>query len=97
MRVIAKKILREFWEKHNDCEQQLKAWFQEASKAEWTTPNDIKAEYPSASIVGNDRIVFNIKRNAYRLIVKLNFDYQMVWIRFIGTHAAYDKVNAKTI
>lgn len=97
MRVIAKKILREFWEKHNDCEQQLKAWFQEASKAEWTTPNDIKAEYPSASIVGNDRIVFNIKRNAYRLIVKLNFDYQMVWIRFIGTHAAYDKVNSKTI
>lgn len=97
MRVIAKKILREFWEKHNDCEQQLKAWFQEASKAEWTTPNDIKAEYPSASIVGKDRIVFNIKGNAYRLIVKFNFDYQIAWIRFIGTHAAYDKVNAKSI
>ena len=97
MRVIAKKILREFWEKHNDCEQQLKAWFQEASKAEWTTPNEIKSDYPSASIVGNDRIVFNIKGNTYRLIVKINFDYQMVWVRFIGTHAEYDKVNAKTI
>lgn len=97
MRVIAKKILKEFWEKHNDCEQQLKAWFQEASKAEWTTPNEIKSDYPSASIVGNDRIVFNIKGNAYRLIVKINFDYQMVWIRFIGTHAEYDKINAKTI
>lgn len=97
MRVIAKKILREFWEKHNDCEQQLKAWFQEASKAEWTSPNEIKAEYPSASIIGNDRIVFNIKGNTYRLIVKINFDYLMVWIRFIGTHAAYDKINAKTI
>ena len=97
LRVIAKKILREFWEKHGDCEQQLKAWFQEASKAEWTTPNEIKAEYPSASIIGNDRIVFNIKGNSYRLIVKLNFDYQMVWIRFIGTHAEYDKVNAKNI
>ena len=97
MRVIAKKILREFWEKHNDCEQQLKAWFQEASKAEWTSPNEIKAEYPSASIIGNDRIVFNIKVNTYRLIVKINFDYLMVWIRFIGTHAEYDKINAKTI
>ena len=97
MRVIAKKILREFWEKHNDCEQQLKAWFQEASKAEWTSPNEIKAEYPSASIIGNDRIVFNIKGNTYRLIVKINFDYLMVWIRFIGTHAEYDKINAKTI
>ena len=97
MRVIAKKILKEFWEKHNDCEQQLKAWFQEASKAEWTTPNEIKSDYPSASIVGNDRIVFNIKGNAYRLIVKINFDYQMVLIRFIGTHAEYDKINVKTI
>ena len=97
MRVIAKKILREFWEKHNDCEQQLKAWFQEASKAEWTSPNEIKAEYPSASIIGNNRIVFNIKGNTYRLIVKINFDYLMVWIRFIGTHAEYDKINAKTI
>ncbi|GMV77983.1 MAG: toxin RelE [Chitinophagaceae bacterium] len=97
MRVIAKKILREFWEKHNDCEQQLKSWFQEASKAEWKSPNEIKSEYPSASIIGNDRIVFNIKGNTYRLIVKINFDYQMVWIRFIGTHAAYDKVNSKTI
>ena len=75
----------------------MKAWFQEASKAEWTTPNEIKSEYPSASIVGNDRIVFNIKGNAYRLIVKINYDYQMIWIRFIGTHAEYDKVNAKKI
>lgn len=97
MRIIAKKILREFWEKHNDCEQQLKSWFQEASKAEWTSPNEIKSEYPSASIIGNDRIVFNIKGNTYRLIVKINIDYQMVWIRFIGTHSAFDKVNAKTI
>ena len=97
MRVIAKKILREFWEKHTDCEQQLKAWFQEASKAEWANPNEIKAEYTSASIVGNDRVVFNIKGNTYRLIVKINFDYRMVRVRFIGTHAEYDKINAKAI
>jgi mRNA interferase HigB len=97
LRVIAKKILREFWVIHKDCEQQLKSWYQEALKAEWTNPNDIKIEYPSASIIGNNRIVFNIKGNSYRLIVKINFDYQMIWIRFIGTHAAYDGVNAKTI
>jgi mRNA interferase HigB len=97
LRVIDKKILREFWERHNDCEQQLKAWFKEASKSEWTNSNEIKDEYPSASIIGNGRIVFNIKGNSYRLIVKINFDYQVVWIRFIGTHSEYDKVNAKTI
>ena len=97
LRVIAKKVLREFWEKHSDCEQQLKAWFQETSKTEWTNPNEIKVEYPCASIISNNRIVFNIKGSKYRLIVKINFDYQMVWIRFIGTHSEYDKVNAKTI
>jgi mRNA interferase HigB len=97
LRVIAKKTLREFWERHNDCEQQLKTWFQEASKAKWENHNEIKTEYPGASIIGNDRIVFNIKGNSYRLIVKINFDYQMIWIRYIGTHSEYDKVNAKTI
>jgi mRNA interferase HigB len=97
LRVIAKKILRDFWERHSDSQQQLKAWFQEASKAEWKSPKDVKAEYPSASILADNRIVFNIKGNNYRLIVKVNYDYQMLWIRFIGTHAEYDKVNAKKI
>lgn len=97
MRIIAKKILRDFWEKHPDCEQQLKSWFKEASKAEWKSPNDIKTEYPSASILAENRICFNIKGNHYRLIVKINFDYQMVWIRFIGTHSEYDKIDAKNL
>ena len=97
LRVIAKKIVREFWEKHTDCEQQLKTWYQETSKAEWSNSNEIKTEYPTASIIGDNRIVFNIKGNTYRLIIKINFDYQMVWIRFIGTHAEYDKINAKSI
>ncbi|UOE40087.1 type II toxin-antitoxin system HigB family toxin [Chryseobacterium suipulveris] len=97
MRVIAKKILREFWEKHSDCEQQLKSWYKEASKAEWNNPNEIKAEYPSASILEDNRICFNIKGNHYRLIVKINYDYQMVWIRFIGTHSEYDKIDANEI
>lgn len=97
MRVIAKKILRGFWQKHSDCEQQLKAWFQEASKSEWQNTKDIKIEYPSASFLSNNRVVFNIKGNHYRLVVKINYDYQMVWIRFIGTHGEYDKIDATKI
>ena len=97
LRVIAKKILRDFWIIHADSEQQLKSWHRETCKAEWKSPNDIKTEYPSASILTGNRIVFNIKGNHYRLIVKINFDYQMVRIRFIGTHAEYDKINAEII
>ena len=97
LRVLAKKILREFWEKHTDCEQQLKAWYSETEHANWETPNQIKAEYPSASVLIDNRVVFNIKGNTYRLIVKINYEYQMVWIRFIGTHTEYDKINANTI
>lgn len=82
---------------HADCEQQLKAWFQEAEKAKWNNPNEIKSDYPSASILADNRVVFNIKGNSYRLIVKINYDYQMVWIRFVGTHAQYDKINANEI
>ena len=63
MRVVAKKILREFWENHKDCEQQLKAWFREAEKAKWENPNQIKQEYPSASILNDNRLVFNLKGN----------------------------------
>jgi mRNA interferase HigB len=89
--------LREFWEKHSDSEQQLKSWFQETSNAEWNSPNDIKIEYPSASILSNNRVVFNIKGNKYRLIVRINYDYKMAWIRFVRTHAEYDKIDANKI
>ena|ERR1700743_563098 len=97
MRIIARATLREFWLKHADCEQALKAWYPEASKSVCHHPNDIKAEYPSASILADNRIVFNIKGNNYRLIVKINYSYQMMWIRFIGTHAEYDKIDATSI
>ena len=97
LRVIAKKILRAFWERHADCEQQLKSWYLEADKATWKSFNDLKKEYPSLSILQDNRAVFNIKGNKYRLILKFNFDYQMAWIRFIGTHAKYDKINANEI
>lgn len=97
MRVIAKKTLRDFWVKHPDCEQQLKAWYQEAEKAKWKGPAQIKKEYPSASFLQNNRVVFNIKGNHYRLITRINYSYGIMWIRFIGTHAAYDKIDASNI
>lgn len=97
MRVIAKKILREFWENHSDCEQQLKAWYSEAIKGRWNNCNEIKQDYPSASILADNCICFNIKGNHYRLIIKVNFAYQMMWIRFVGTHAEFDKIDADKI
>lgn len=97
MRVIAKRTLREFWEKHRDCEQQLKSWFREAEQAQWNNPNEVLAEYPNARIIENSRAIFNIKGNRYRLIIKINFIFGMVWIRFIGTHDEYDKINPNTI
>ncbi|MBS1554202.1 MAG: type II toxin-antitoxin system HigB family toxin [Bacteroidetes bacterium] len=97
MRVVAKKILREFWRKHADCEQQLKSWYREAGKSAWRNANDVKKEYPSASVLPSNRVVFNIKGNKYRLVVRINFQYQMVWIRFIGTHEEYDRIDAKKI
>ena len=97
MRVIAKRTLRSFWVKHEDCEQQLKAWYKEAEDAHWKDTNSIKQDYPSASFLKDNRVVFNIKGNHYRLIVKINYSYGVVWIRFIGTHKQYDKINATNI
>jgi len=97
LRVIAKRTLRDFWTKHADSEQQLTAWFRETEKSEFKNLNELKREYPSASILKDNRIVFNIKGNKYRLIVKFNFAYQICGIRFVATHAKYDKINANKI
>ena len=97
MRVVAKRILREFWEKQTDSEDQLKTWDREASKAFWTSPANIKSEYPKASILKSGRVVFNICSNKYRLIVQINYLRQWVFIRFIGTHKDYDNINADKI
>lgn len=97
MRVIAKEVLREFWKVHSDCEQQLKSWYQEAENGIWNNHNELKADFPKASILEDNRVCFNIKGNHYRLIVKINYNYQMMWIRFIGTHSEYDKIDANKI
>lgn len=97
MKIFSRGTLRDFWKKHSDCEHQLKTWYREIKKSDWTTINALKSEYPSASILKNNRIVFSIKGNDYRLIVKFNFEYQLAWIRFIGTHAEYNKINANEV
>ena len=97
MRVISVKRLREFWEKHSDSEEALKAWYKEAKAAEWEKPADIKERYPSASFLAKSRVVFNIKGNHYRLVVVVRYEFGIVYIRFVGTHAEYDKIDAETI
>jgi len=97
VRVISKKKLKEFWENHNEVKQQLQSWYKEAINANWDNPNNIKLEYPTASFLMDNRVVFNIKGNKYRLIIKINYDYHMVWIRFVGTHSEYDKIDATKI
>lgn len=96
-RIFAKSTLREFWEKHPITEQYLKTWFDSASNSNWKSPNEVKQSYTNASILKSGRIVFNICGNSYRLIVKFNFEKQWAFIRFIGSHADYDKIDANTI
>jgi mRNA interferase HigB len=97
MRVIAKRTLREFREQHADAEQPLKAWYDEARKAQWLQPPDIKVLYRSVSFVANSRVVFNIGGNMYRLVAAVDYRRQALFIKFIGTHAEYDKVNVETV
>ena len=96
-RIFAKGTLKKFWEEHKDSEQYLKTWYDTALNSEWKTPNDVKQTYSTASILKNSRIVFNIKGNDYRLVAKINFEKQWIFIKFIGTHKDYDKINAETI
>jgi mRNA interferase HigB len=97
VRVIAKSTLRTFWKKHPDSEQALKSWYKEATDSSWKTPGAVKANYPTCSILPGQRVVFRIKGNKYRLVVRINDDYGIVWIRFVGTHKAYDNIDAQTI
>ncbi len=96
-RIFAKSTLREFWEKHPDSEQYLKTWFDTAMSAAWKTPNDVKKSYANASILKDSRIVFNIMGNSYRLVIKFNFEHQLAFVRFIGTHFDYDKIDADKV
>lgn len=97
MRVISVQKLREYWEKHNDAEIPLREWYSKTYRATWTCFNDIKKDFNSVDYVGNQKYVFNIKGNNYRLIVAIKFTPALVYIRFVGTHSEYDKLDIKTI
>ncbi len=100
MRIIAKRTLRQFWEgerRFADAKRALEDWYVQASQADWSTPADVKAHYGDASILKGNRVVFNICGNKYRLIVKINYPYRVVYIRFVGTHAKYDEIDAETV
>jgi len=97
MRIISRKRLREFWERHSDAQQPLQAWYADVKQADWQTPADIKKVYRNASIAANNRVIFNIKGNKYRLVVVVQYRYGIVYIRFVGTHQEYDKIDATTI
>ncbi len=97
MRIISRKALREFWDQHSDAEEPLRAWFTRTKKAVWETPVDVKTDYANASIIANNRVIFNIKGNHYRLVVAIDYKYSIVYIRFVGTHTEYDQIDATTI
>ena len=97
MRIIAKKALREFWERQPPAKGPLLAWYREVEHEDWATPADVKAKYGSASIIGSERVVFNIKGNDYRLVVRINYAYRIVYVRFVGRHADYDRVDVEEV
>jgi mRNA interferase HigB len=97
VRVLSKKVLREFWISYPSSEQQLKSWFLEAIKARWDSPNTVKEEFPNSKLIPGNRVIFRIKGNHFRLVVKVNYKYGMIWIRFIGTHNEYDKIDPTKI
>lgn len=97
MRIISRRRLVEFWESHPDAEQPLRAWYTEAKKASWNSPAEIKRIYRSVSILSDNRVVFNIKGNTYRLVVVVEYSQGKMFIRFVGTHAEYDRIDATRI
>lgn len=97
MRIITKRTLKEFWEVHPDCNEALLSWYKVAKQAKWKNFNEVKAQFRICKILGQDRVIFKIKGNKNRLVVKITFTNQIIWIRFIGTHSNYDLINAKEI
>jgi len=99
LRIIARKTIREFWliPQCRDCQKPLQSWYATVNKADWASPDDVKKQFRNASIVGGNRVVFNIAGNKYRLVVKFNYPYRLGYIRFIGTHKQYDQIDVERI
>lgn len=98
MRIIARQTLKAFWGRHNEAESPLTAWYMAVSKAEWRSPADVKAMFgTSVDFVGDNRIVFVIAGNKYRLVVRVAYAYRTVLVKFVGTHAEYDRIDAESV
>ncbi len=97
MRIIAKRTLRTYWEQEPRAEEPLKSWYAIAAKADWASPLGVKATYGNASIVGDNRVVFNIGGNRYRLVVRFDYAHRIGFIRFVGTHKEYDSVDVTAV
>lgn len=97
MRIIALRTLREFWESHPDAREALQGWYADTKQAEWSSPMEIKRVYRNASFVADNRVIFNIKGNHYRLVVLIRYRQRAVYIRFVGTHAEYDRIDAANV
>ena len=97
MRIISKSTLRKFWERHANARDSLLVWYREVVKADWDTPAKIQERYPNASFLGDNRVVFNIKGNAYRLVVKIHYPGRIVYVHFVGRHADYDRANVREV
>lgn len=95
--IISKRTLREFWVVHPDSETALREWHAAVEREDWATPSELLRRYPNASIVGSDRAVFRIRGNAYRLVVRIFYPARTVYIRFVGAHAEYDRINAEEV
>jgi mRNA interferase HigB len=97
VRIVARRTLQEFWNTHADAEQPLRAWYHDVRKAHWSSPADVRRVHANASIVGENRIVFNIGGDKYRLVVAVDYRYRMCYVRFIGTHKAHDRIDVATV
>lgn len=97
MRIIAKRTLQDFWKRHPKAKGPLEGWHQEVARADWVSPSAVKAHFRSVSVLQGNRVVFNVAGNKYRLVVKINYPYRVVYIRFIGTHAEYDAIEVTSI
>ena len=97
MRVYSRRTLREFWERNPDAQQALQAWYINVKHANWKTPSDIKASYQTASFLANGRVVFNIKGHSYRVVVVVEYSHGSIYIRFVGTHSQYNRIDVNTI
>ena len=100
MRIIAVSTLKRYWERsaaRADAREPVLAWYRQTRAADWSTPSMVKSDFGNASILKDGRVVFNVGGNKYRLVVRINYPYRVVYIRFIGTHAQYDAIDAQTI